>query len=240
MARILVGLPVLHGQPKRYAKRFDMVELRPVDQSLPRGNALRAYRKSVPPHFVFSIVLPRIVGELTRSKAADEALADALAVASAVEARCILLQTPASVRPTDANRRKLAALFEKLPGEAVVRAWEPAGIWEAPEVIATARSIGAIPVIDASQHELPPGPIAYTRLRSLGKTAALSSGVVETVAQRIRGRREVFIVVESERDAPRVRTALKSAAARKSAAMSGPTVVRPAHAIPLIAEDEEQ
>src|SRR6185436_12925372 len=100
MARLLVGLPALQGELEKYQTRFDMVELRPIDTPIPRPGTLRKWRKAVPPGFVFSIILPRVVGELAPGPALDEALAGSLEAASTVEARCIVLQTPASIRPT--------------------------------------------------------------------------------------------------------------------------------------------
>src|SRR5829696_6753842 len=99
MARLLVGLPALQGDLGHYQGRFDMLELRPLDTSVPRAGTLRKWRKSVPPGFVFSVVLPRVVGELTPGTSLDEALAASLEVAAAIEARCVVLQTPATVRP---------------------------------------------------------------------------------------------------------------------------------------------
>src|SRR5580700_8839185 len=111
MARLLVGMPALQGDLETYKERFDMVEIRPLDTSVPRLGTLRKWRKLVPPGFVFSIVLPRVVGELAPGQPLDDALAAALDVAAAVEARCVVLQTPPSVRPTTANKKRLAALF---------------------------------------------------------------------------------------------------------------------------------
>src|SRR5262245_10565136 len=120
MARLLVGLPALVGDIEKYKERFDIVELRPIDASLPRIGTLRKWRKTVPPGFVFSLVLPRVVGELKPGEELDQALATSLEIADAVEARCVVLQTPASVRPTAANRKRLAQLFARLPKEGVV------------------------------------------------------------------------------------------------------------------------
>src|SRR5687767_13015813 len=100
MARLVVGLPALLGDLAKYQSRFDLVELRPVDTSLPRVGTLRKWRKSVPPAFVFSVVLPRAVSELAAGPELEEALETSLLVAAAVEARCVVLPTPASVRPT--------------------------------------------------------------------------------------------------------------------------------------------
>jgi uncharacterized protein YecE (DUF72 family) len=237
MARILVGLPALQGDIHRYKARFDLVELRPVDTSVPRATTLRKWRKAVPPGFVFSVVLPRVVGELALGKLLDEALATSLEVATVLEARCIVLQTPASFRPTAGNRKKLIALFERIPVEGVVRCWEPAGIWERADIIATARTARAIPVLDIAREPPPPGPIVYTRLRALGKASTLGATTIERVASRLSDRREAFVVVEGDR-AARVKAALEAFGKRTTP--SAPTVVRPLMPPILIAEDEEQ
>ena len=239
MARLLVGLPALQGDIEKYASRFDIVELRPVDAALPKPSTLRRWRKSVPPSFVFSVVFPRAVADLTPGPELEAALATSLEVASALEARCVVLQTPADVRPTAANKKRLAALFERIPAEGIVRCWEPTGIWEREEILAGARSFGVLAVLDAARDALGPGPIAYTRLRALGKTAALGQATMERVAERLRKRREAFVVVEGLREAQRVKAALTAELAKKPARSAGVTVVRPLTST-LVAEDEEQ
>ena len=239
MARLLVGLPALLGDIQRYKKRFDMVELRPVDSSIPRSATLRGWRKNVPPGFVFSVVLPRAVGEVVEGPDLDEALEVSLSTAIAVEARCLVLATPATFRPTAQNRKRLLALFARLPQEGVVIAWEPAGIWERDDVIAVARSAGVIPVLDAAREPIPPGPIVYTRLRTLGKGAALGSAAIQRVADHLRGRREAFVIVEGAMEATRVRTGLHEALAKdKAKPAAAGMLVKPMSS--LLAEDEEQ
>jgi uncharacterized protein YecE (DUF72 family) len=239
MARLLVGLPGLQGNIQETKDRFDMVELRPVDTSVPRVATLRKWRKAVPPTFVFSVILPRVLGELASGEEADAALATSLEVAAALEARCILLHTPPSIRPTATNRRRIVALFERVPAEGVVRCWEPSGMWEHEDVIATARAAGALPVLDAARDPLPPGPIVYTRLRALGKSTALGEGTIDKIADALRDRREAFVIVEGP-GAARVKKALLAAVARSRVRSSGPTIVRPSVPPTLIAEDEEQ
>lgn len=249
MARLLVGLPALQGDLAKYASRFDLVEVRPVDGPVPtakveasppypRPSTLRKWRKSVPPAFVFSVVFPKAVGELAAGPALDAALAAGLEVAAALEARCVLLQTPAAVRPTSANKKRLAAVFERIPREGTVRCWEPAGLWEREEVIATARQLGVVPVLDAAREAPGAGPVVYTRLRALGKSASLGAATVERVADRLRRRREVFVVVEGTGEATRLKQALASEMAKKPRGASA-SVVRPGLST-LVAEDEEQ
>jgi uncharacterized protein YecE (DUF72 family) len=240
MARVLVGLPALQGDVETYKERFDLVEIRPLDTPMPHTPTLRKWRKAAGPAFVFSVVLPRVTGELTPGKALDEALAKALEVAAVVEARCVLLATPASVRPTAQNRKRIAALFDRVAPEGTVRLWEPAGMWERDDVLDTARHAGVLPVFDAAREALAPGPIAYTRLRSLGQSANLGAGTLDRVADRLRKRREAFVVVEGKSDASRVRAALTEALARRPSKGAGVMIIRPGQQGALIAEDEEQ
>jgi uncharacterized protein YecE (DUF72 family) len=240
MARLLVGQPALRGDLGKYSSRFDMVELRPVDTSLPRPGALRKWRASTPPTFVFSIVLPRDVGSLEPGEALDKALETSLGVARTLEARCIVLQTPASIRPTASNKKRLAAVWSRVPKEGVVRCWEPLGMWEREDILATARELGVVPVLDVASEAPPSGSVVYTRLRALGKTSAMSAATMEKIADRLRSRREVFVVVERASEATRVRTALTEALARKQVQRAAPVVIRPASSPQLVADDEEQ
>jgi hypothetical protein len=151
-----------------------MVELRPEPGQAPKPGTLRAWRKAVNPSFTFSVVLPKIVGSLAMTKAMEVALAEALAVATTVEARCIVLSTPSEVRPTTATVNKLKAVIEKLPRPGVVLCWEPHGIWERAEILSLAKQLGVHAVVDAAQMAVPPGPVVYTRLRALGTHGAVS------------------------------------------------------------------
>lgn len=240
MARLLVGLPALRGDLGKYSSRFDMVELHPVDTSLPRSTALRKWRAATPPTFVFSIVLPRVVGALEPGETLDKALEISLGVARTLEARCIVLQTPASIRPTAANKKRLLAVLNRVPKEGVVRCWEPLGMWEREDILATARDLGVVPVLDVASEAPPSGSVVYTRLRALGKTSAMSAATMEKIADRLRSRREVYVVVERASEAARVRTALAEALARKQVPRAAPVVIRPAGSPQLVADDEEQ
>lgn len=238
MARLLVGPATLTGDIQKAPGRFDLVEVRSANGAWPKDATLRRWRKAVPPAFVFSVVLPPAVASLAQGADADAALRDALHVAALLQARCVLLQTPPDVRPTTANRKKLAALFEKIPAEGTVRCWEASGLWEADDVIATARAARVLPVLDATQDAPPPGPLVYIRLRALGKAAG-SARSLERLAEAVRGRREAFVVAEDPKVAASVRGALPSLVKAREL-HAGPALVRPAMIVPLVAEDEEQ
>ena len=71
MPRVLVGLPQLQGDIRKFEKRFDMVEVRPVDASLPKVATLRSWRKAVAPHFVFSVQIPRVIASFDSAAKID-------------------------------------------------------------------------------------------------------------------------------------------------------------------------
>jgi len=238
MARPHVGLPLLEGSLERYAEKYDLVELRPVDAPLPKAATLRAWRRKVPPSFVFSVVFPRAVSELRPSPELDEALAHTLDVARDVEARCLVLATPPSVTPTDLNRKRLKALVEKIPHDAVSLAWEPRGLWETDEALDVARNLDLVLVVDAAREAAPKGPIAYFRLRGLGESTRLSPAAIDKVAAELASRREAYVVIESTSPAS-VAQALRKKLVRRAVPARGTGVVLKPRAT-FQAEDEEQ
>ncbi len=237
MTSVHVGLPSLRGPLAQYAESFDLLEVRPVDTPLPRATRLRSWRKEVPPSFVFSVVLPAQVALLKPSAEADAALAEALAAAEALEARCLVLVTPPSVTPTELNRARLRALVAKLPRDAVTVGWEPRGIWASSEAAVWARDVDAHLVVDAARESPPRGALLYTRLRGIGVADRLGDDDVERVRDGLRGRREAFVVVESS-GAKRVAQTLRRPLGGAPRAPAVGIGLRPP--ITLSAEDEEQ
>jgi uncharacterized protein YecE (DUF72 family) len=238
MARPHVGLPNLQGELQKYAERYDLLELHAGDASVPRPSTLRAWRKKVPPSFAFSVVFPKSVAELRPGSALDDGLEQSLAVARAVEARCLVLATPPSITPTELNRKRLRALVERIPHDAVTLAWEATGIWEREEADAFAAKLGVVSVVDAARERAPKGPIAYFRLRGLGESARLSPAAVDKVTAELKDRREAYVVVETA-GAFGIAQALRQQTSRRVASVRlGPAVLRPRAT--LQAEDEEQ
>jgi len=238
MPRVHVGPRYLKGDIGKLASRFDFVELALSPDAMPKPATLRAWRKEVGPGFGFSVVLPRSVAELTMTKAMDAELTQAMEAARILEARCILLSTEASVRPTAANIQKLAKVVERLPKPSVALAWEARGIWERGEINRVAKQLGLVPVVDGAREPLFPGSFVYTRLRSLGVSRDVSARALAGLAEQLRGRREAWVVVEHPPSAQRARTEL-GRQSDQLPAHDAPVVVRPAPGR-LRAEDEEQ
>ena len=238
MGRPQVGLPSLQGDMSKYQETFDMVELRPEAIGVPRPGTVRAWRKAVNPTFTFSVVLPRVVGELKETPEMALALEQALDLAKQVQARCVVLQTPPEVRPTHANQERLRALAARIARPSVALCWEPSGLWETSDIFATAKSMSALPIVDATETPLPYGPSVYTRIRALGGHRAVSARSVGSLAEQLQGRREAWVIVEDRRSASKLRTELGQAMTRLGPVM-GPIVVKPSPGR-LRAEDEEQ
>lgn len=238
MSRPHIGLPTLTGSLERYAERFDLLELRLADSSLPKPTTLRAWRQKVPPAFVFSVVLPPIVGELRPSQKLDEALAQSLEIARSLEARCIVLVTPPSVTPTELNKKRLEALVARIPHDAITLAWEPRGIWETEDAERVAKRLGLVLVVDPEHDDAPKGPVAYLRLRGLGEASRLGPAALDKVADALRERRDSFVIVEA--DAPvRVAEGIRARMARRPKLGGTRGLIRPRAEL-LEIEDEEQ
>jgi uncharacterized protein YecE (DUF72 family) len=238
MPRLHIGKRSLEGRLEKYAQRFDLVEVRPDVTAALRPATLQRWRAAVSGSFVFSLVLPQAITELRVGREADQALELSLETARLLQASVIVIATPLSVTPTPTNRKKLEALVSKLPHDVVRLAWEPSGIWELDDAQAVASSLGVILVADAAREQLPPGPIAYTRLRGLGDARRVSADRLDRVLRNLHGRRDAFVVIETDQ-AGRVARELRDGIAQdRSGALRTPRAR--ASVPPLLAEDEEQ
>src|SRR4029450_9245607 len=119
-----VGQAMFTGDLGRYARRFDLLEIRSEPGKLPRLSKLRKWSAEVPEGFVFGLLLPRGWSTLESDKASSEALDQALEAAGALGASWVVLQTPPSVTPTARSRQRLAAFLEKLPRSERRIGWE--------------------------------------------------------------------------------------------------------------------
>ncbi len=235
MTTVHIGLPSLQGALSEHAEHFDLLEVRPIDTAIPKASKLGAWRNKVPPAFVFSVVLPKVVSLLRPTEAAAQALTETLAAADALQARCLLLQTPPEVTPTELSAKRITELRARLPRDVVHVAWEPRGPWEPEHAQRVASAAGLLLVVDATQEAPAPGSILYTRVRAIGNAARGITQRVETLRQRIERRREVFVVLESPdplRYAKALHAPLEPSAPRRSHS--------PGAMLPLQAEDEEQ
>jgi uncharacterized protein YecE (DUF72 family) len=193
-----VGQSTLRGDIARYARRFDLVELRAEPGKLPRPKQLREWTKRVPERFVFSVVLPRIVGTLDLQPGFDDALQHALASAEALGAKWLILQTPHGVMPSTRTRRRLSDLMQRLPRETLRIGWEPRGVWQDDETEQLASELGMFVVRDLSRQPPAPANAAYCRLLALGEGLRVRAGAVERVFENLTDFEDAYVVIEGE------------------------------------------
>ena len=195
--RLHFGLPRLKGRLPEYAKSFGLLEV-PCEPAPPTAKHLGRMKREAPEGFQFVVVAGRALAELASSEP-DAALIEATRrAAQALEARFLLLRTPASAGPSSRTRARLARLSEALAGAAQSIAWEPRGMWTDEEVVEIAGQHGLTLVRDVAEHDAPEGPVVYTRLLALGRNQRLGSGAIERMSERLVGAEEAYVVIEGD------------------------------------------
>lgn len=241
--RLHIGAKELRGELAAYAKRFDLLEVRGVDASslrqAPSAATLRRWRRAVPPRFEFSVVAGPSVGKLKPGQAFEAELEAMLSTATALEARVLVIPTDASVTPSRVWCDRLAKLVERLPKDATNIVWEPSGLWEVEDAAVQAKRWGVYVAVDPARDAMPPGPVAYGRLRALGGTRAYSTAALQKVADTIGDRRDAYVVIETT-------SALQEGKALRALVRQGKSkrgglsrLIRPRGA-PLNVRDDEQ
>ncbi len=244
-----IGAKQLRGSLAAYAKRFDLLEVRvaleggdekgSVEAPTPSLATLRRWRKSVPPHFHFSVVAGPHLSRVKSTPEADKEVDAARAAIDALQARCFVLRTPPEVTPTSLWRDRIAKLIERMPRDVTHFVWEPSGVWETQDAAARARAWSIVLAVDPTREVVPAGSVAYLRFRALGETHAFSAPVLEKVIAAVGARREVFSVLETDsalREAKTLRQLLK---APRTTTGGGGRLVRPRGVI-VVSDDEQE
>lgn len=248
--RFHIAAKQLKGGIAAYAKRFDFLEVQvlPAEGSTadapkttPSLATLRKWRREVPPSFEFAVVAgPHLI----RPKAGpelDHEVAVAKAAIDALQARCLLLRTPADVTPSALWRERIKKLLGKLPTDVTQVAWEPSGPWETDEAALTAKRWGVTLVVDAARDPVPPGAVAYVRLRALGETRSYGLAALERVVKAVGERRDAYVVLETDGALAECKRLRQVAQRSKKKAQGGlGRVLRPRALAPLAVRDDEQ
>jgi uncharacterized protein YecE (DUF72 family) len=201
---------------------------------------MRRWRKAVPPHFDFCVVVGPNVAKLKASPAFDRELAEARNAVDALQARCLLVRTPQDVTPGQVWRDRMAKLLDRLPRDATNIVWEPRGVWEVEDAAVAAKKWGIVLSIDASRDPVPAGPVVYTRLRALGETRSYGASALERVARAIGQRRDAYVIFETDKaleEAKKLRSIAQGAGKRDG---GYGRVLRPRAATVKVRDDEQE
>lgn len=186
-----VGRPTLIGEFARYAERFNLLEV-PTDAGrAPRRKRLKSLREEAPDPFTFSVVLPATLSSLDPD---DDERGRVLGIADELAAEILLLRTPASVRPGTRTTERLAALIRSFDGRRLV--WEPAGLFDAETAGAVAEQVGVLVAHDLSREDAAPGPVVYTRIKSLGHGGRVSASAADRIADRLEDAEAAYVVLD--------------------------------------------
>lgn len=179
------GFPV--GK-KRYYERFDVVELQCTFYDPPRISTIQSWRKNSPNGFEFVIKAwqlithppssptyrrlkspiqankTRFYGFFKPTEEVFSAWEKMEEIASILEVKVILFQTPYSFMPTLENKRNLKAFFESIPRAHYIFVWEPRGKWADEEIEVLCKKLDLVHGVDPFIKNPIYGEIHYFRL----------------------------------------------------------------------------
>jgi uncharacterized protein YecE (DUF72 family) len=208
---------------------------------MPSTQTMKRWRKAVPPHFEFSIVAGPNMSKLRGGEAADKELEAFGHAQDVLEARVVVVKTPADVTPSSVWRDRMKAFCDQIRRDAVTIVWEPAGIWEIEEATRFAKKVDVVVGVDAARDEVPEGSVAYARLRALGETRSFGPAALERVAKNVGDRRDAYVVIETDSALAECK-ALRKAAVRVRQGQRGGMgrLLRPRAHVTLVTHDDEQ
>jgi uncharacterized protein YecE (DUF72 family) len=206
MPAIHAGAQLERPPGPKYLEELRFAEIA-LPAPLPRANTLARWRGNLPEDFLLSLVAPRPTFVSQRGplrfdddlEAAVEWLGEA---AEALGARAVVLPTAAEVSTGPRDRDLLAAYVERLPrGAERLIVWAPTGLWEPDEAADQAGKLGLVYAFDPLEAPVPPGPVAYGRLRAIGGRQRLTEGMLEQVHDALASSAatEAMVAIESPR-----------------------------------------
>ena len=240
--RFHIGAKELRGDIAAYAKRFDLLEVAIDPKRGPTVATLRRWRKAVPPHFEFSVVAGPGVGKLKTSPQLDADLALALAAVEALQARCLLIPTPAEMTPSSLWRERMVKLLSRLPRDATHVVWEPSGVWETEDAAVAASKWNIVLCVDPSREPVPAGPASYARLPAIGETRSYGASALERIVSAIGPRRDAYVVLETATALSECKALRRIAQGVQKKAPAGGTsrILRPRGASVRVGDDEQE
>ncbi|GIX46768.1 MAG: hypothetical protein KatS3mg131_0979 [Candidatus Tectimicrobiota bacterium] len=213
------GFPVARHE---YFRLFDLVEVQQTFYQPPRLETVRRWRETAPPGFTFTLKAWQLIthppssptyrrlrqplppqarnayGHFRPTPEVFAAWTRTLEIARALAAPLVVLQCPASLRPSAENVANLRAFFTRIPRDDLRLAWEPRGAWPPSLVAQLCQELDLIhcvdPFKDAPQH----GEIYYFRLHGrTGYDYRYSDAELQAVLAQV-GKRPAFVLFNNK------------------------------------------
>jgi len=189
-----IGTVGFDGTPKRTFAKLNLVEYQDSFLGTPSPKSLGRLRRTAGDDFSFVLrasaalthAPEKSMGKLKLAYLPDGRLPSnsfdpgelgqaawrwTLESAQALGAEAIFWQTPASFRPTPANRKRLATFVQEHVTADLPVIWDSQGLWEVNELMAASRDLGLIPSYDPLLEATPIPGNCY--LRVLGKARSV-------------------------------------------------------------------
>jgi uncharacterized protein YecE (DUF72 family) len=162
-----------------YAQLFGSVEVNSTFYRVPKLSTAERWRREADEmnrQFEFCVKASRIITHIDRfgSRSSVDAFSRMQDIGAALRARMLLLQSPASFRPTPENLDRLEKFFSAInPGE-VRLVWEPRGKWwdAKHEIVSICEKFKLVCCVDPFRNEPPLTEgvfLAYFRLHGFGE-----------------------------------------------------------------------
>jgi hypothetical protein len=216
-----VGALIDRAPGRKYTAALRFAEFAPRTP-LPRPGGLASLRAGLPADFVLALRAPRssVVGArgaLRMDAELEAGLTWLTAAADALQARAVVLNTPADLTPGARSRdllREYVSRLPRVPGRSYV--WLAQGVWEPADIQLVCNELQLVRGFDPLETLASPGPIAYATLRALGHRAGFSLSALADALERTiqHGPEEAFVTVDADRSfdiAKRLTTLLQQA-----------------------------
>jgi uncharacterized protein YecE (DUF72 family) len=162
-----------------YAQLFESVEVNSTFYRIPKVSTAERWRREADEmnkQFEFSVKASRTITHNDRfgSRASLDAFSRMLDICAVLRARVLLLQSPASFRPTPDNLNRLDKFFSAINPREVRLAWEPRGKWwdAKDKIVSVCEKFKLVCCVDPFRNELlftPGVQLAYFRLHGFGE-----------------------------------------------------------------------
>ncbi len=183
------GFPVSR---ERYFEFFRVVEVQKTFYDLPRPSTVERWRNEAPSDFEYTLKAWQLIthepssptyrrlsmkiqpsreknyGSFRPTEEVFRAWEETKEVARILGARVVLIQCPASFRPTDTNIKNLKKFFSTIERDGFIFAWEPRGRWEPGLIKGLCKDLGLVHAVDPFLNPSVYGRITYYRLHGIG------------------------------------------------------------------------
>ena len=205
---IFVGAVLERIPGPKYAAALSFAEL-VLRAPLPRSPTLRRQRAEHAADVALALRAPRSAissqrGPFRFDDGLEAGLAWLLSAADALDARAVVLPTPADFTPGARDRELFAVYLARLPRpEKRHWVWEPSGAWERDDAERLSNELGLVLSFDPLVDPRPAGAVSYARLQALGIRRSFSQAALEQALAVLRGdggdTGDAFVAIDAPR-----------------------------------------